>query len=121
MSYSSGVFLRCELNAVDYSRVLLFDPIEAGIAKPDPVISEAAIRGRIGPQLEVLRSVYDSEFEMLGRVLNGSGKAPNRATSQSISSSQQYESDMKVAIDQQAQAQVAGVDAGAGQAIGTVR
>jgi hypothetical protein len=42
----------------------------------------------------------------------------NNATSQSISSSQQYESDMKVAIDQQAQAQISGVDAGAGQAIG---
>ena len=41
----------------------------------------------------------------------------NSATSQSISSSQQYESEMKVAIDQQAQAQVAAVDAGAGQAI----
>jgi hypothetical protein len=42
----------------------------------------------------------------------------NTATSQSVSSSQQYESDMKVAIDQQAQAQIAGVDAGASQAIG---
>jgi hypothetical protein len=42
----------------------------------------------------------------------------NAATLQSISSSQQYESDMKVAIDQQAQAQLVGVDAGAGQAIG---
>lgn len=42
----------------------------------------------------------------------------NAATSQSISSSQQYESDMKVAIDQQAQTQITGVDAGAGQAIG---
>lgn len=31
---------------------------------------------------------------------------------------QQYESDMKVAIDQQAQAQISGIDAGAGQAIG---
>ena len=42
----------------------------------------------------------------------------NTATSQSISSSQQYESEMSVAIDKQAGAQVAGVDAGVGQAIG---
>jgi hypothetical protein len=42
----------------------------------------------------------------------------NTATSQSVSSTQHYESDMKLAIDQQAQAQTAGVDAGAGQAIG---
>jgi hypothetical protein len=42
----------------------------------------------------------------------------NTATGRSISSSQQYESDMKVAIDKQAGAQIAGVNAGAGQAIG---
>jgi hypothetical protein len=36
----------------------------------------------------------------------------------SIASSQQYESDMKLAIDRQAGAQIAGVNAGAGQAIG---
>ena len=42
----------------------------------------------------------------------------NTATGKSISSSQQYESDMKVAIDKQAGAQIAGVNAGAGEAIG---
>lgn len=42
----------------------------------------------------------------------------NTATNRSVSSSQQYESDMKVAIDMQAGAQIAGVNAGAGQAIG---
>lgn len=42
----------------------------------------------------------------------------NTAASKSVSSSQQYESDMKVAIDRQAGEQIAGVNAGAGQAIG---
>jgi hypothetical protein len=42
----------------------------------------------------------------------------NTAMWQSVSSSQQYESEMKVAIDQQAQARVGAVDAGPGQTIG---
>lgn len=42
----------------------------------------------------------------------------NTAADKSIASSQQYESDMKIAIDKQAGAQIAGVNAGAGQAIG---
>jgi len=42
----------------------------------------------------------------------------NTAADKSIGSSQQYESDMKIAIDKQAGAQIAGVNAGAGQAIG---
>jgi len=40
------------------------------------------------------------------------------AASQSVASSQQYETEMKVAIDRQAGEQIAGVNAGAGQAIG---
>lgn len=43
------------------------------------------------------------------------------AASQSVASSQQYESDMKVAIDRQAGEQTAGVNAGAGEAIGGYR
>jgi hypothetical protein len=42
----------------------------------------------------------------------------NTAASKSVSSSQQYESDLRVAIDRQASEQIAGVNAGAGQAIG---
>jgi hypothetical protein len=42
----------------------------------------------------------------------------NSAASKSIASSQQYSSDMKVAIDRQAGGQIAGVNAGAGEAIG---
>jgi hypothetical protein len=45
----------------------------------------------------------------------------NTAASKSISSSQQYESDIKVAIDKQAGGQIAGVNAGAGEAIGGYR
>ena len=42
----------------------------------------------------------------------------NTAASKSVSSSQQYETDMKVAIDRQAGEQISGVNAGAGEAIG---
>src|SRR5260370_876334 len=42
----------------------------------------------------------------------------NTAASKSVSSSQQYENDMKVAIERQAGEQIAGVNAGAGETIG---
>ncbi len=45
----------------------------------------------------------------------------NTAASKSVSSSQQYETDMKVAIDRQAGEQISGVNAGAGEAIGGYR
>jgi len=45
----------------------------------------------------------------------------NTAASKSVSSSQQYESDMKVAIERQAGEQISGVNAGAGEAIGGYR
>jgi hypothetical protein len=45
----------------------------------------------------------------------------NTAASKSVSSSQQYESDIKVAIDKQAGEQIAGVNAGAGEAIAGYR
>jgi len=45
----------------------------------------------------------------------------NTAASRSVSSSQQYEADMKVAIDRQASEQVTGVNVGAGEAIGGYR
>ena len=85
----------------------------------------------IPPEIPILRPVLSGGFHNVAignrnRGVNQTADAyrdgvtnlQNTATSQSISSSQQYESDMKVAIDQQAQAQIAGVDAGAGQAIG---
>lgn len=85
----------------------------------------------IPPEIPILRPVLSGGFHNVAignrnRGVNQTADAyrdgvtnlQNTATSQSISSSQQYESDMKVAIDQQAQAQISGVDAGAGQAIG---
>jgi len=45
----------------------------------------------------------------------------NTAADKSVASSQQYESDIKVAIDKQAGSQIAGVNAGAGEAIGGYR
>src|SRR5688572_24527475 len=85
----------------------------------------------IPPEIPILRPVLSGGFHNVAignrnRGVNQTADAyrdgvtnlQNTATSQSISSSQQYESDMKVAIDQQAKGQIAGVDAGAGQAIG---
>jgi len=85
----------------------------------------------IPPEIPLLRPVLSGGFQNVAignrnRGVNQSADAyrdgvtnfQNTATSKSVSSSQQYESDMTVAIDQQAQAQIAGVDAGAGQAIG---
>src|ERR1041384_676651 len=85
----------------------------------------------VPPEIPILRPVLSGGFQNVAignrnRGVNQTADAyrdgvtnlQNTATSQSISSSQQYESDMKVAIDQQAQAQITGVDAGAGQAIG---
>jgi hypothetical protein len=45
----------------------------------------------------------------------------NTAASKAVASSQQYESDIKVAIDKQAGEQIAGVNTGAGEAIGGYR
>jgi hypothetical protein len=83
------------------------------------------------PEIPILRPVLSGGFQNAAignrnRGVNQTADAyrdgvtnlQNTATSQSISSSQQYESHMKVAIDQQADAQISGVDAGAGQAIG---
>jgi hypothetical protein len=42
----------------------------------------------------------------------------NTAADKSVATSQQYESDMRVAIDRQAGEQIAGINAGAGEAIG---
>src|ERR1051326_8457953 len=85
----------------------------------------------VPPEIPILRPVLSGGFQNVAignrnRGLNQTADAyrdgvtnlQNSATSQSVSSSQQYESEMKVAIDQQAQAQAGAVDAGAGQAIG---
>lgn len=53
----------------------LFNAIESGHANPDLELSEAAVRGRIGPRLDSLLDVYGPEFRLLDGVLNGKGKA----------------------------------------------
>jgi 4-phytase/acid phosphatase len=53
----------------------LFDPIEAGFAKPDPELARAAVAGRIGPELDAIVDANRAAFDILGRILNGTGKA----------------------------------------------
>jgi hypothetical protein len=85
----------------------------------------------VPPEIPVLRPVLSGGFQNAAignrnRGVNQTADAyrdgviglQNTAASKSISSSQQYESDMKVAIDKQAGSQIAGVNAGAGEAIG---
>jgi len=85
----------------------------------------------VPPEISILRPVLSGGFQNAAignrnRGVNQTADAyrdgvtglQNTATDRSISSSQQYESDMKVAIDKQAGTQIAGVNAGAGEAIG---
>jgi 4-phytase/acid phosphatase len=53
----------------------LFNPIAAGIAKPDPKLALAAVAGRVGPKPQALVDVYRPAFELLSSVLNTGGKA----------------------------------------------
>lgn len=66
----------------------LFNAVEAGIAKPDPNLSLAAVRGRIGPKMEGLLDAYRPTFQLLERVLNGDGKAPKSIFDEPITVSQ---------------------------------
>jgi len=53
----------------------LFDPIEAGVVKPDPVIGLAAVKGSIGPDLNAVIDAHRPALDLLNHVLVGSGKA----------------------------------------------
>src|SRR5262249_47513687 len=53
----------------------LFDPIEAGAARPDPDLGRAAVAGRIGPKVDAIVEAHRAAFDILDNVLNGSGKA----------------------------------------------
>jgi len=85
----------------------------------------------VPPEIPLLRPILSGGFNNVAignrnRGVNQTADAyregltnlQNTAAAQSISSSQQYQSDMKMAIDEQARGQIAGVNAGAGQAIG---
>jgi hypothetical protein len=88
----------------------------------------------VPPEIPLIRPLLSGGFQNVAignrnRVVNQSTDAyrdnvtglQNTAASKSVSSSQQYESEMKIAIDRQAGAQIAGVNAGAGEAIGGYR
>src|SRR5262249_6339141 len=53
----------------------LFDPIEAGVVKPNPAVALAAVSGRVGPNLNVLIDANRSAFDKLNHILVGSGQA----------------------------------------------
>ena len=88
----------------------------------------------VPPEIPILRPVLSGGFQNVAignrnRAVNQTADAyrdsvtglQNTAASKSVFSSQQYESDMTVAINKQAGEQIAGVNAGAGQAIGGYR
>ena len=54
----------------------LFNAVEAGVAKPDANLSQAAVQGRIGPRMDALLDAYRPAFQLLQHVLNGEGKVP---------------------------------------------
>jgi 4-phytase/acid phosphatase len=53
----------------------LFDPIAAGVAKPDPERARTAVAERTGPKLDALVDKHRAAFDTLARVVNGDGKA----------------------------------------------
>jgi hypothetical protein len=85
----------------------------------------------VPPEVPIIRPVLSGGFgnAAIGsrnRIVNQTADAyrdsvtglQGTAAQKSVASSQQYESDIKVAVDKQAGEQIAGVNAGAGEAIG---
>jgi 4-phytase / acid phosphatase len=75
---AEGIHPGCEVpihSVTDGTVDPLFDPIEAGVAKPDPQLGLAAVSVRMGPQLAAVVDAHRSAFDELDRVLNGKGKA----------------------------------------------
>jgi 4-phytase/acid phosphatase len=82
------LFPGCEAeihSAEDEKNDGLFDPVAAGIAKPDPQLSLAAVAGRIGPSLDALIGAQRAAFDVLTRVLSGGGKAASSVFDQPMS------------------------------------
>jgi len=52
----------------------LFNPLESGLATADSKLSLAAVRGRIGPSLDVIVDVNRPALDVLDNVLRGTGK-----------------------------------------------
>jgi 4-phytase/acid phosphatase len=59
-------------------RDALFDPISAGIAKPDWEIAAKAVRERLGEHPEHFLDLHRAAFEALQFVLAGGGSAPKK-------------------------------------------
>ena len=59
-------------------RDALFDPIEAGIAKPDWEIAAKAVRERLGNDPRHFLDLHRAAFEALQFVLEGGGSAPKK-------------------------------------------
>src|SRR5262249_8408228 len=56
----------------------IFDPIAAGLVKPDPNLSARAVHERLGTDSAAVLEERRAAFETLDRVLNGTGSAPER-------------------------------------------
>ena len=56
----------------------LFDPITAGLAKPDMDAAARAVRDRLGPQPQQLVDTHRAAFEELQRVMGGGGNATHK-------------------------------------------
>jgi len=75
---AEGILPSCEVpihSVTDGTVDPLFDPIEAGVAKPDRQLGLAAVSGRMGPEFAAVVDAHRSAFDELNRVLNGNGKA----------------------------------------------
>jgi 4-phytase/acid phosphatase len=75
---AEGMFPGCEAqvhSVGEGKRDALFDPIEAGIAKPDASLSLASVAGRIGPNPEAVIGAHRAAFDALAGILNGKGEA----------------------------------------------
>ena len=53
----------------------LFDPIAAGLVKPDNTLAHAVVAARLGPKPESIIEAHRSAFDALDHILNGNGKA----------------------------------------------
>jgi 4-phytase/acid phosphatase len=75
---AESVFPDCAVevhSAGDGKKDPLFDPIEAGLAKPDAALALAAVAGRLGPKPDSVVDAHRAAFDLLNRVLAGGGKA----------------------------------------------
>src|SRR5262245_60443311 len=63
----------------------LFDPIDAGVVKPDRDTARAAVLGRVGRNLDALVDANRQAFDVLQRTLNGGGKASRSIFDEPIS------------------------------------